>query len=625
MNILRRARQMLRFGDGAAGPRFIISSHYQIGVPFPEYDSRRPFRILNYLENRHLLRPGMLCRPRAVSVRRLQRVHDAAYVQSLQDPAAMEAILGFRLDNRTQDEFLAFQRLMCGGTLRAARNAVVRGNIAVNLGGGLHHAARAVGSGFCVFNDVALAIDHIRELGHGFPILVIDLDLHDGDGTRAIFADDPTVHTFSIHNKDLGTTTAVASTSIALGTGVEDATYLAAVREHLPPVVDACRPGLVFYLAGSDPGRDDRLGDWRITMEGMLERDRFVMGLLRPQPSQVNIPTAILLAGGYGPMAWRHGAAFFSWLLTGNSRLDIPLEMELPVDHYRRLARHMKHPGLLPGEQDESAGSEPDDWGLTEADLGGAASSKAVPGPGSGLFLGLYSRHGLEVVLESAGLMDRLHQRGFEELAVELDLDDPLGHTLRIVTGHPRPAVVFEVKLRVARAPAERHRDFLVVEWLLVQDPRQGRETAAANGPARPLLPGQRFRGMGLLRDMAAVLVVAAERLSLDGLLFTPSHFHLARLARPLGRFVAPADEARFLAIAKAVKGMELQEASAAVSAGRVRDAATGETITWQPRPMIIPVRAALQEELRSDPYRSAVTEAGSGLEFRLAAPDPLK
>ncbi|MDX2474418.1 MAG: histone deacetylase [Candidatus Krumholzibacteria bacterium] len=612
MNILQRIRIGLGLGSNPPGPRFIISRDYQIRIPFPQYDPRRPFRILNYLETRGLLKAGMLRRPRPISLQRLQAVHDPAYVQSLQDPAAMEAVLGFRLEAETQDKFLAFQRLMCGGTLKAARIALKRHDIAVNLGGGMHHAARASGSGFCVFNDMALAINHVRELGHTFPILVIDLDLHDGDGTRDIFAEDPTVHTFSIHNKDLGQVAATASTSIALGAEVEDDTYLAAVQEHLPPVMAAVKPGLVFYLAGSDPCVHDRLGNWRITAEGMQRRDRLVLDLVRPAGGPVQVPTVILLAGGYGPTAWRHGAAFFSWLLAGESRLDIPLEMELPVDHYRRLARHMKHPGLLPREKTPAA-QEGDSWGLTEADLGGAVPGASVGGHGAGLFLGLYSRHGLELLLEEAGLMIRLRERGLAGLNLELDLDDPMGHTLRITAGHREPVVVVEVKLRVVRKENAGGRNLLVVEWLLLQDTRP-----AGEENARPLLPGQKHRGMGLLRDMAAVLIVTTERLELDGLLFTPSHFHLARLARGQGRFPEAEDEARYLAIEKAVKGMRLQEASAAVTAGRVRDRISGETVAWRPRPMIIPVNSSLQEELHGDVFRKAVTQAARKLDYQI-------
>ena len=606
----RRIKSLLTTRGGPSGPRFVIHERYQIDIPFVEYDARRPFRILGYLRKRHLLRRGMLLRPRPVSLNWLQRVHDPAYIQSLENPGALEPILGSSLDPETHDRFLDFQRMLCGGTLKAAHNALKRNNVAVNLGGGLHHAGRVRGSGFCVFNDVAVAIAFLRDRGHDFPILVVDLDLHDGDGTREIFAKDAGVHTFSIHNRDLGEVSADASTSIALGTEVDDTTYLEAIREHLPPVVASFQPGLIFYLAGSDPSVDDRLGDWRITQEGMLERDRFVMDLARPVGSAAPTPTVILLAGGYGPMAWRHGAGFFSWLLTGTSKLDIPLELELPVDHYRKISRLMKHPELLTDRKPSASSTRgapvPDnDWGLNDQDLGGAG---LIPDT---LFLGVYSHHGIELALEESGLLERLRLRGFRALQVVIDLDDPMGHTLTIRAGERDRQTVMEMKLRVNRRML-RDRALLSVEWLLIQDTRSSFEIS------RPLLPGQEFPGLGLMRDTAAVLVVVCERRDLDGLVFTPTHYHLARLARPLGFFADPVLQARMLALQHAARNLRLGEAGRAVENGMIVDVKTGEPAGWVPSPMIIPVARSLREFFVSQDYESAVTAARRDFDFRL-------
>ena len=119
---------------------------------------------------------------------------------------------------------------MTGGTLLAAQLARASGGIAVNLGGGFHHAHRDRGRGFCIFNDVAVAI--LAQRAHGFRgrILVIDLDLHDGDGTRTIFAADPTVHTYSVHNQNWDDRPAVETTVIPLGPGVDDARYMATLQ-----------------------------------------------------------------------------------------------------------------------------------------------------------------------------------------------------------------------------------------------------------------------------------------------------------------------------------------------------------------------------------------------------------
>lgn len=596
-------------GDARRGLRFLIHKRYQIDLPFPQYDARRPFRILHYLERRGLLRRGMLVRPGPVSLKRLGLVHDAAYLHSLEDPDALTPILGFRLDAREADRFLCFQRLTCGGTLRAARSALYRRQVMVNLGGGLHHAEADRGSGFCVFNDVAVAIRSLRRQGFDRPILVIDLDLHDGDGTRAIFADDATVHTFSVHNRDLGQANAVADTRLALGSGVEDRQYLEAVRGHLPPVFADFKPGLVFYLAGSDPGVDDKLGDWRITLDGLLARDRLVMELVRPFAGNgPTIPTVILLAGGYGPQAWRHGAALFSWLLSGRSELDIPLEMELPVDHYRRLTRHMtgpRHGQQEPGANPQDGAAGDAGWGLQEDDLPGAGA------PRDGLFLGIFSRHGIELALEDFGLLERLRRLGFRALTVAVDLDDPLGHTLRVLDGEDRALVVLEIRLRIQRG-AEAAANTLTVEWLLIQDARSSFEIS------RPLLPGQEYPGLGLLRDIAAVLIVACERLDLDGLAFVPSHFHLACLAQSQGFFPDPQNQARFEALRGAVRGLRLREAALAVDRGLVADAATGRPVAWVPERMVLPVSEAARRRFVDEPYRRAVAQAAQHLRFVL-------
>lgn len=597
----RFLKQLHRSRRAPAGPRFVVHRRYLLDLPFPQYDASRPFRILAYLEKRKLLKRGVLRRPRAVSLRRLKGVHDESYLRSLENPGAIEPILGFPVDPHTQDKFLCFQRMVCGGTLNAARNALRHHGTSINLGGGFHHAAPASGSGFCVFNDVAVAIDSLRRRGFVDPILVVDLDLHDGDGTRAFFVRDPTVHTFSIHNRDLGDPSGTATTSIALGADVDDDRYLGALRESLPGVVARLRPGFVFYLAGSDPGIEDKLGDWRISMEGMLERDRFVMGQVPP-----GTPCVILLAGGYGRRTWRHGAAFLSWLLTGDANLDIPLELELPVDHYRRLTRLMKNPR----RRESTCGSDPAkedlDWGLSNRDLGLGGARRPD------LFLNLFSRHALEMALEESGLLDRLRHRGYESPRLSLDLDDPAGHTLRLLTDEENPEAVVEIKLRIDRT-SEPGSSYLKVEWLLIQD------AAGAFEMSRPLLPGQNFPGLGLLGDVAAVLVVLCERLHLDGLVFTPSHYHLASLSRPAASDRDPRREGRFQAIEQAVRGMRLREAALAVHDGRVIDRQTGEPLRWDPAPLTIPVSSACRRYFESEDYRLEVARALSSFEFKLS------
>ncbi|HPF69119.1 MAG TPA: histone deacetylase [Candidatus Krumholzibacteria bacterium] len=590
--MLHRLRTWLDRRFERPGPRFVVHDGYRESVPVGPYDPERPLRIATYLQRQGLAGRGMISRPRPASLKRLALVHDAAYLHALEDASALEPILGLPVDAATGDRFLAVQRLMCGGTLRATHHALLSGATAMNLGGGFHHAQRDRGSGFCAFNDVAVAIASLRRRGFAAPILVVDLDLHDGDGTRAIFADDPTVHTFSIHNHDLGTAAATASTSVALGSGVDDSAYLAALHVHLPPVVRAFKPGLVYYLAGADPALDDHLGDWRVTLGGLLARDRFVLGLLK---EECGCPVVVVLAGGYGPQAWRHGAALGSWLVSGSSALEVPVDLELPVHRYRDLFRMLR---LGPGRQRERASD--DDWGLTHDDVAG------VLGAAETRFLGRYSRHGIELALEESGLLDRLRGRGYRDLRLDLDLADPLGHLLRITSEDgPAPVVLFEVRLRIDRAVLP-GMTMLVVEWLLIQDAGGRYEMT------RPLLPGQRHPGMGLLRDTAAMLIVVCERLELDGIAYTPSHYHLARMSHPAGRFADPEREGRYLAVARAVGHLPLDEAAAAVHGGRLVDARSGEAIGWDPALVVLPVSDGLRRRLE-DPARKQQEARAAG------------
>jgi len=592
-------KNKLGWGRRGPGPRLVIHRDYQVGLVVPQYDARRPFRIISYLEKQGLLRRGMLHRPRPVSIRQLAHVHSPDYLRSLEAPGALESILGLTVSQELQDNFLVFQRTMCGGTLRAAHMALSHRDLAVNLGGGLHHAYPDRGSGFCVFNDIALAVNTMRRHGFEDNVLVVDLDLHDGDGTRAFFADDPTVHTFSIHNEDLDPRAAVADTSIALGPDVPDDTYLRCLRGTLPEVVTAVKPGLVFFIAGADPCIDDSLGNWRITGEGMRARDEFVLSLID------GLPTVILLGGGYGKRAWRHGAALASWLISGSSDLDIPVEMELPVGQFRRLARMMKTPDLLPDPVDLAGPLLDEDWGLMEDDLGlGAPQAERR-------FLGLFTPFGVELALEEAGLLGRLRQMGYAKLKVLLDLTDPMGHTLRVLSGDEDPKTVFETRLRLDMA-LEPGQTLLAVEWLLIQD------AGARFRMDRPLLPGQSHPGLGLLRDTAAALVVLCEKLNLDGLTFTPSHYHLAALSRPLAMSPDPEREGTFDAMVEAVRGLRLAEAARIVEGGRLNDMVNDRALRWEPTRLVIPVSERRKRRFQSTEYAAARHQARQACRFEI-------
>jgi acetoin utilization deacetylase AcuC-like enzyme len=203
-------------------------------------------------------------------------------------------------------------RRSVGATIAAARTALfgdgaggAPGGVAANLAGGTHHAYAHKGSGYCVFNDVAVAArlmqaEWNRARRRGLRVLVIDLDVHQGNGTAAIFADDPTVFTLSLHGeKNFPFRKEASRLDVDLPDGCTDEPYLQALDTALAQVWQAHGaepPGLAFYLAGADPHEGDRLGRLKISGEGLAERDRRVLSALQARC----IPVAISMAGGYG-------------------------------------------------------------------------------------------------------------------------------------------------------------------------------------------------------------------------------------------------------------------------------------------------------------------------------------
>ena len=227
----------------------------------------------------------------------LVRVHDPAYVAAVTSGtlgAAEQRAIGFPWSQ----EMVERSRRSVGATVAAARAALDEG-VAANLAGGTHHASTSRGSGYCVFNDVAVA-SRLLQAEAPLRIVVVDLDVHQGDGTAAIFAGDPSVFTISLHGaRNFPFRKAASDLDIALPDGCGDADYLGALDRALGVLADEHGEqafGLAFYLAGADPHEGDRLGRLKLSAAGLLARDRRVLGLL----GALEIPVALAMAGGYG-------------------------------------------------------------------------------------------------------------------------------------------------------------------------------------------------------------------------------------------------------------------------------------------------------------------------------------
>ncbi len=224
----------------------------------------------------------------------LRLVHDAGYVDAVANgtlPREAQRRIGFPWSPQMVER----ARRSVGATIAAAHVALEDG-VAANLAGGTHHGFADRGEGFCVFNDVAVAARVLQRDGRARRIAVVDLDVHQGNGTAAIFADDETVFTFSMHGeKNFPFRKETSDLDVALPDGTGDDAYLELLRSHLAGVLNGHQPDLVFYLAGADPYEGDRLGRLTLTIAALRTRDEMVFDACRRR----GVPVAVTMSGGY--------------------------------------------------------------------------------------------------------------------------------------------------------------------------------------------------------------------------------------------------------------------------------------------------------------------------------------
>lgn len=274
---------------------------------------RFPMSKYGYLKDalikRGLLSSGGFFAPAPATAARLSAVHEYGYVdrvitQRLRPDEVRE--IGLPGTERVARRAM----LSAAGTTLAARLAIEHG-IACNAAGGSHHAAPNKGAGFCVFNDVAVAAQALLDDGIVSRILIVDCDVHQGDGTARIFENDPRVFTMSLHAaKNYPVRKAVSDLDVPLPDGMADTAYLERLKSVLSPLWDQIRPQIMFYNAGVDPYNGDKLGRLSLSYAGLRARDAFVIGAARSR----DIPCVGVLGGGYSDdpaeVAERHAILF---------------------------------------------------------------------------------------------------------------------------------------------------------------------------------------------------------------------------------------------------------------------------------------------------------------------------
>jgi acetoin utilization deacetylase AcuC-like enzyme len=271
-------------------------------LPLPEHH-RFPMAKYRRLRERLILEavlaPDDLNVPDRIGLDDLRLVHDPEYVEAV-EKGTLAPELQRRIGFPWSPMMVERSRRSVGATLAAARESIkaCQYSVSANLAGGTHHAFRDRGEGYCVFNDVAVAAAVLLRDRLIARAAVVDCDVHQGNGTAAIFRDEPAVFTMSLHGaNNFPFRKELSDLDVTFDDGTGDVEYLDALAVHLPVVLDRHRPDIVFYLAGADPYEGDRLGKLKLTINGLAERDRFVFDECRAR----GIPVAVTMSGGYCP------------------------------------------------------------------------------------------------------------------------------------------------------------------------------------------------------------------------------------------------------------------------------------------------------------------------------------
>ncbi|GJD81778.1 histone deacetylase [Methylobacterium gregans] len=290
-------------------PPIVFHPAYEATLPDGHrFPMRKYGRLAEVVAERGLAPLGFI-QPEPASAALLAHAHARSYIDAVlahDVPRAVERAIGLPVD----EAVVRRSRASVGGTLLAARLALAEG-LAGSTAGGSHHARREQGAGFCLFNDVAVAARALQHEGAIARALVVDLDVHQGDGTADCLAYAPDLFTLSVHcERNYPSQKIPGDLDIGLPDGMEDAAYLDVLAARLPPLLDALRPDLVFYNAGVDPHRDDRLGRLALSDDGLYARDRYVVGQARAR----RIPLVAVIGGGYthdvDALAARHALVF---------------------------------------------------------------------------------------------------------------------------------------------------------------------------------------------------------------------------------------------------------------------------------------------------------------------------
>jgi histone deacetylase 11 len=304
-----RAVKQPRSGRAMDRVALVYSKHYQINMAGFErlhsFDIHKYAKIYLQLNTDGFIRPEDVFVPEAVTREQILRVHTPAFLESLNDSAKVARYLEVPLVSAApaglvDAAMLNAFRYATGGTVLAGRLALEHG-IAINLAGGYHHATPEAGAGFCVYADMPIAIRELQSAGLVKRVLVVDLDVHQGNGTAVCLGGDSSIFTFDMHEGDIyPIPKEKCSLDVELAADTTDDEYLAILAKHLPAVIEQAKPGIVLLQAGCDVLAGDPLARLQLTEQGIVARDAMVIDACVKH----KIPVAMVLGGGYSGQAW---------------------------------------------------------------------------------------------------------------------------------------------------------------------------------------------------------------------------------------------------------------------------------------------------------------------------------
>jgi acetoin utilization deacetylase AcuC-like enzyme len=297
---------------------YVVFSHEYVGIPITDihqtYDILKYKKIRDNLVKQKLLKRNRILRPYMVSYIDIGLVHTDFYINQIKDPMNVARILNLSYINPWDSYVLEYFRIVTGGTVLAAKHALQTSGTVFNLGGGFHHARKEKGAGFCLINDIAIAIQKMRMKGRAHKFVIIDLDYHQGDGNLVYFKDDEDVFTFSIHASSWETTVKHNNFDGLIKSDCSWNEYKYLLQENLKNICIKFEPDLVFYIAGSDPYEKDTLCDMKLTRDELYERNMYILSKI----NKLKIPLVITAGGGYGPYSWEIYYDFIKSALSKN-------------------------------------------------------------------------------------------------------------------------------------------------------------------------------------------------------------------------------------------------------------------------------------------------------------------